>query len=536
MSTVGQREILTQQRVIEFFRDALGYAYLGHWKDRLDNSNVEKVLLTVWLRRQGHSEKVIAKVLHELGKGAALGGSKTLYDANREVYGLLRYGVKVRPDVGEQNITVWLIDWLHLGNNDFAIAEEVTVAGENTKRPDLVVYVNGIALGVLELKRSTVSVTAGIRQNLDSQKKEFIRPFYATVQIVMAGNDTEGLRYGVIETPEKYWLRWKEAEAHPTGGENPLLRELSQLCSKERLLEIMHDFIVFDAGIKKICRHNQYFGVQAAQSRAQCREGGIIWHTQGSGKSLTMVWLAKWIREHVTDGRVLIITDRTELDEQIEKVFKGVSEAIHRTKSGADLVRVLGATDEWLIGSLIHKFGVSEEDDIDAFIKDIRSHLPKDFHAKGEIFVFVDECHRTQSGKLHKAMKALLPGCDADRLHGNAAAKRRQTAQHRDLRAVHPHLQVRRGGERRRGAGFTLRGARHRSEHHLSGQDRSVVRTQDPRANRPGKGPAQAAMGHDAKRAECPGPAGEDRRRHPARHGEERPTQEWSRQRHACLR
>ena len=409
MSTVGQREILTQQRVIEFFRDALGYAYLGHWKDRLDNSNVEKVLLTVWLRRQGHSEKVIAKVLHELGKGAALGGSKTLYDANREVYGLLRYGVKVRPDVGEQNITVWLIDWLHLGNNDFAIAEEVTVAGENTKRPDLVVYVNGIALGVLELKRSTVSVTAGIRQNLDSQKKEFIRPFYATVQIVMAGNDTEGLRYGVIETPEKYWLRWKEAEAHPTGGENPLLRELSQLCSKERLLEIMHDFIVFDAGIKKICRHNQYFGVQAAQSRAQCREGGIIWHTQGSGKSLTMVWLAKWIREHVTDGRVLIITDRTELDEQIEKVFKGVSEAIHRTKSGADLVRVLGATDEWLIGSLIHKFGVSEEDDIDAFIKDIRSHLPKDFHAKGEIFVFVDECHRTQSGKLHKAMKALLP-------------------------------------------------------------------------------------------------------------------------------
>ena len=409
MSTVGQREILTQRRVVSFFQDELGYAYLGHWKDRADNCNIEKALLTDWLKHQRHNDKIIVRVLRDLDKVAALGGSKTLYDANREVYRLLRYGVKVRPHVGEQTVTAWLIDWKNPANNDFAIAEEVTVAGENIKRPDLVLYVNGIALGVLELKRSTVSVTEGIRQNLDSQKKEFIRPFYATVQIVMAGNDTEGLRYGVIETPEKYWLRWKEAEAHPAAGENPLLRGLSQFCGKERLLEIAHDFIVFDAGVKKICRHNQYFGVQAAQPRVERREDGIIWHTQGSGKSLTMVWLAKWIREHVTDGRVLIITDRTELDEQIEKVFKGVSEAIHRTKSGADLVRVLGAANEWLISSLIHKFGVSEEDDIDAFIKDIRSYLPKGFHTKGEIFVFVDECHRTQSGKLHKAMKALLP-------------------------------------------------------------------------------------------------------------------------------
>ena len=410
MSTVGQRELLAQRRVVVFFKEALDYDYLGHWKDRLDNSNIEGVRLTGWLKRQRHSDKIIDKVLFELRKAAALGGSKTLYDANREVYGLLRYGVKVRPDVGEQNITVWLIDWANPGNNDFGIAEEVTVAGENTKRPDIVLYVNGIALGVLELKRSIVSVTEGIRQNLDSQKKDFIRPFYATVQLVMAGNDTEGLRYGVIETPEKYWLRWKEADAHPDADDNPLLRELGQLCGQERLLELVHDFMVFDAGIKKTCRHNQYFGVRAAQTRVQRREGGILWHTQGSGKSLIMVWLAKWIREHVRDSRVLIITDRTELDEQIEKVFKGVSEDIYRTKSGADLVQVLNASDKWLIASLVHKFGASEEGDVDAFLEDIRSHLPKGFHAKGEIFVFVDECHRTQSGKLHDAMKALLPG------------------------------------------------------------------------------------------------------------------------------
>ena len=408
MSTVGQREARTQQRVVDFFTDALGYAYVGHWQDRVGNSNVEKELITDWLKRQGHGDQIVDRALFQLDKAAAVGGSKTLYDANREVYGLLRYGVKVQPAAGEQTITVWLVDWTTPTNNDFAIAEEVTVAGENTKRPDLVLYVNGIALGVLELKRSTVSVTEGIRQNLDSQKKEFIRPFYSTVQLVMAGNETEGLRYGVIETPEKYWLRWKEADAHPAAGENPLLRELSHLCSKDRLLEIVHDFMVFDAGVKKICRHNQYFGVRAAQKRVKRREGGIIWHTQGSGKSLTMVWLAKWIREHVSNSRVLIVTDRTELDEQIEKVFKGVDEDIYRTKNGADLVGTLGIGDEWLICSLIQKFGASEEGDFDAYLKDIQSNLPDDFHAKGDIFVFVDECHRTQSGKLHEAMKALL--------------------------------------------------------------------------------------------------------------------------------
>lgn len=411
---VGQREIRTQQRVIAFLGDALGYAYLGHWKDREGNSHIDEPRLTDWLRRQGHDDRTINRALFELTKAAALGGSRTLYDANREVYGLLRYGVKVRPDAGEQNVTVWLVDWEHPENNDFAVAEEVTVFGVNTKRPDLVLYVNGIALGVLELKRSIVSVSEGIRQSLDSQKKEFIRPFYTTVQLVMAGNDTEGLRYGVIETPEKFWLRWKEAEAPAevlaAAGENPLLRELGQLCGKARLLELVHDFTVFDAGTRKTCRHNQYFGVRAAQARVRSREGGILWHTQGSGKSLIMVWLAKWIRERVTNARVLILTDRTELDEQIEKVFKGVGEDIYRTKSGADLVRVLNASEEWLLGSLIHKFGASDEGDIDAFLAEIQSHLPKDFRAKGEIFVFVDECHRTQSGKLHDAMKALLPG------------------------------------------------------------------------------------------------------------------------------
>ena len=406
MGEVGQREIKTQRHIIKLLQNRLGYTYLGDWKDRQDNSNVEEDHLRDWLRLQGYSDKIIGKVLFELDKARALGGSTTLYDANQKVYSLLRYGVKVLPGAGKQHVTVWLIDWNNPENNDFAMAEEVTVSARHSKRPDLVLYVNGIALGVLELKRSTVSVSEGIRQNLDNQKKEFIRPFFTTIQIIMAGNDTEGLRYGVIETPEKYWLTWKEQ--NPT--EEPLDRGLEQVCSKARLLEIVHDFMVFDAGTKKICRHNQYFGVRAAQEHVRRREAGIIWHTQGSGKSLTMVWLAKWIREHIENARVLIITDRTELDEQIEKVFKGVNEDIYRTKSGADLVHVLNANHEWLVCSLVHKFGTSDEADLDAFIEDIKAHLPQGFQAKGELFVFVDECHRTQSGKLHEAMKTIVPG------------------------------------------------------------------------------------------------------------------------------
>ena len=407
MNTVGQQEFFTQRRVIAFFQSVLGYDGLGDWRERLDNSNVEDEYLTDWLKGQGHSAQIVQKTLFEVHRTADFGGSTTLYSANLKVYEQLRYGVKVQAGVGEQHQTVWLIDWENPANNHFGIAEEVTVVGENTKRPDIVLYVNGIALGVLELKRSTVSVSEGIRQNLDNQRGEFICPFFSTVQLIMAGNETEGLRYGVIETPEKHWHRWKEVD--DTEDDNPLLRELHQFCGKERMLEILHDFIVFDAGTKKICRHNQYFGVKAAQARVEQREGGIIWHTQGSGKSLTMVWLAKWIRENITNSRVLIITDRTELDEQIEKVFTGVNEDIYRTQSGADLAGALNDPAKWLVCSLIQKAGEIRDADVDNFVEGIKRNLPEGFRPRGEFFVFVDECHRTQSGKLHRAMKAILP-------------------------------------------------------------------------------------------------------------------------------
>ncbi len=423
MSTVGQREKKTQQRVVKLFRDTLGYRYLGNWEERegvdgKGNRNIEPDLLRAWLKPQSYTDDLIGKVLYELEKTAG-DTSKSLYDRNHAVYEMLRYGVKVRPDVGENTATVWLLDWKQPEQNDFAIAEEVTVAAAGAKahgkRPDVVLYVNGLALAVLELKRSIVSVAEGIRQNLDNQKKEFIQPFFSTMQFVMAGNDTEGLRYGTVETKEKYYLTWKECEPHGPSAADPLLdKALAHLCAKERFLDLLHNFVLFDAGTKKLCRHNQFFAVHASQPFVQRREGGIIWNTQGSGKSLIMVWLAKWIREHVSDPRVLIVTDRKELDEQIERVFKGVNEDIYRTQSGVDLVARLNATKPWLLCSLIHKFGGKqtgdEAGDAKEFIQAMKQALPPDFRAKGNLFVFVDECHRTQSGDLHQAMKELLPG------------------------------------------------------------------------------------------------------------------------------
>jgi len=405
---VGQIERKTQDRVVKLFQEKLNYAYLGNLEENDTNSNIDTEFLTAFLTKSGYTDSIIEKALFELDR-VSTNQIQSLYDINKEIYGILRYGLKIKDSHGELNQTVNLIDWKHPENNDFAIAEEVTVKGLHTKRPDIVIYVNGIALGVIELKRSVISVSEGIRQNLDNQKEIFIKQFFTTIQLVMAGNDTEGLKYGTIETPEKHYLSWKESNFD---GESILDRHILQICNKARFLEIIHDFTVFDRGVKKVCRHNQYFGVKAAQERLKRREGGIIWHTQGSGKSLTMVWLAKWIRENIENSRVLLITDRDELDKQIEKVYKGVQEDIYRTKSGKDLINVLDETKPWLICTLIHKFGhkeTAEDTDFDQFIQDIKQNLPTDFKAKGDVYVFVDECHRTQSGKLHEAMKQILP-------------------------------------------------------------------------------------------------------------------------------
>jgi len=335
MNSVVQPERVTQNRVIALFRDELGYRYLGDWTERDGNSNIEEESLVPWLTKSGYTPHQISAAIHKL-RVEVDHGSRSLYENNKEVYKLLYYGVPLKLDASGVTETVHLINWREPEKNDFAVAEEVTLKGNYERRPDLVLYVNGIAVGVLELKNSRVSVGDGIRQNRSNQEPEFNARFFSTVQFVLAGNDSEGLRYGTILTPEKYFLKWKEDEE-----DNSLLKldkYLLKICRKERLIELMHDFVIFDGDEKKLPRAHQYFGVKAAQEYVRRRKGGIIWHTQGSGKSIVMMLLAKWILENNYNARVVVITDRDELDKQIESVFNKAGESIKRTRSGYELM------------------------------------------------------------------------------------------------------------------------------------------------------------------------------------------------------
>lgn len=420
-SHIGEPERSVQNRLLALFKEKLKYEYLGNYEYRTCNRNIEsKLLFDYLMSTQKWSKNEAKRAITKLGKEAYC-TPQNMQEKNEKVYSLLRYGANVSPDVGSKKITVNLIDWEHPDKNQFYIAEEVTINSSTpdsfTKRPDLVIYVNGIALAVIELKRSKVSVHDGIRQTIGNQQENFIRPFFSTVQLLFAGNDSQGLYYGVIDTPEKFWLRWKEPDASIP---NELDRSVTQWFNKERLLEMIHDFLVFDAGVKKVCRPNQYFAVKAAQPRCEKKEGGVIWEAQGSGKSLIMVWLAEWIHENIDNSRVVIITDREELDEQISDGFKDTGETIARAKSGAGLIGMLNEEAPWLLCTLIHKFGkknvegkgdmagVKSEIPLEKYLEDIVAQLPQGFKAKGNIFVFIDECHRTQGGYLHEAMKTIM--------------------------------------------------------------------------------------------------------------------------------
>ncbi|MDR2153142.1 MAG: HsdR family type I site-specific deoxyribonuclease [Helicobacteraceae bacterium] len=418
----------TQNRILQLIRQKLGFAYLGDLRAK-DNKNIDESALKTYLKRSGYKDRLINGAMRDLISAASKNAD--LYETNKELYTLLRYGHSIVVETGKHSEHIYFIDWKNPLNNDFAVAEEVTVKGKSERRPDIVFYINGIAIATLELKSGATSVSKGIRQTISAQTEAYIRPFFNTVQICLAGNDTEGLRYGAIETPEKHYMKWKEDDKAPDlisakiralreGEKREIDKDIISLFAKERLCDILYNFIVFDAGKKKLCRQNQFFGVVAARDRLLRREGGIIWHTQGSGKSLTMVWLSRIIKENNPKARILIVTDREELDHQIAtKVYNNdaTGDRIYNTKSGADLIEQLQKTEHNTMCSLIHKFGVRANSDdeklseklYEKYIEDLKASLPTGFKAKGDFYVFVDECHRTQSGKLHAAMKTLLP-------------------------------------------------------------------------------------------------------------------------------
>ncbi len=438
---LSQLEREYQDKVVQLFTKELQYDYLGklqYGKDKncLDNGQKNSPIIESELREflkksgKNYTQFQIEEAVRQVKKEAELTDSRkgALLKVNNELYERLIYYYQIQPEADKPHENVYLFDFDNPLANRFAIAEEVSytdrLTGSNS-RPDLVVYVNGIALAVIELKRSTVSLDEGIKQNL-SNESALIPSFFTTVQFTVAASDKNGFKYATIHTPQKFWCPWK-TDNHKVGEKLSDMDSFRLFFNKQTFFDLFRYGVINDGGTKKVMRPHQYYALKAAMPRLKEKASGVIWHSQGSGKSLTMVWLAKYIHRNFENPRVLVITDRSELDVQIRNTFLNADESIHQARTSDDLLDTLQKGEPWLVCSLIHKFGrhidpntgkeVIGDDDapipLETYLKDlmniINTKYQGHFETKGRNkFVFVDECHRTQGGRLHEAMRAIM--------------------------------------------------------------------------------------------------------------------------------
>ncbi|MCA6131383.1 type I restriction endonuclease subunit R [Campylobacter concisus] len=388
-SEVLFREILTQK-----LGEINGYEYKG--------------------KRYKFSQSSILKAVDEL---AGISLNEGLMVANERITNLLLLGTSLEENLEDgtrRSFSFKFIDFENLQNNDFYVTEEFEVSrvsqsdAQKHRRPDLVLFINGIPIVVIELKKSSVSFENGIKQLEKEQGKDEIAHLFKYIQLTIAANGS-GARYGTTGTPFKFYSVWKEQdEAKAKESLKSLIngREVSALdmtlfalLSKDRLLRLVRHYIVFDKKMKKVCRYQQFFAIEETLKRVSAkkegaRAGGLIWHTQGSGKSLTMVMLTKLLKQIYINSKIIVVTDRIDLDGQIHETFENTDVKAGRASSGSDLIEKLQSGVS-VITTLVHKFEKVKNQKV--VIRD------------GDIFVLVDESHRTQGGDLHKAMKKALP-------------------------------------------------------------------------------------------------------------------------------
>lgn len=432
---INYREYNDSQKPALHLLQKMGWQYLSPEEvflargEVLTNVLLDKVLATQLAKINAFEYKGTA---YNFSTGSIQGAinalknipTEGLVQTNERVYDLLTLGKSFNETVeGDRKAyTINYIDWDNPENNVFHITEEFEVEGRNGKRrPDIVLFVNGIPFVIIENKRrdKNNSIDEAISQNIRNQKdKEGIPKLFYYTQLLVAAHPNE-VKYGVTGTPSKFWSVWKEDVeksvskllrkkiANVPAEERSITEQdkgLYALCNTNRLLDIVYKYIVFDGSDKKVCRYQQYFAVQETIQRVKTRnkdgnrKGGVIWHTTGSGKSLTMVMLSKALAldKSIESPRVVIVTDRVSLDKQIFKTFVNCGKHVKKARSGNDLIELLKDKGNEIITTIIDKFEIATKR---TPFKDTSQN----------IFVLVDESHRSQYGSAHANMKRIIP-------------------------------------------------------------------------------------------------------------------------------
>lgn len=411
----------------------MGYTLLPSEKAELMRGNLYNVILKDVLyerlnainsfmfkgKRHKFSERNIQQAILDIDEALTDGLIKT----NEKIFDSLVLGRSYPENLSDMNGTksfnLNYIDWDNPGNNVFHVVEEFSVEredGKGTVRPDIVVFVNGIPFGVIECKKASIAIEQGISQMLRNQGNEYIPQLFKFIQLVMATNKNEA-QYATTGTPKKFWSLWKE---DPESGEYkwfqktlsdavtdriPTIQDnnLVSLFHPKRVLELIRFFTLYDNKVKKVSRYQQFFAIKEIlktieeKDRSGNRQSGVVWHTQGSGKSLTMVMLARYILSSLAEvhPKVLVITDRVELDSQIHDTFNHSRLRAEKASSGRDLVQLINNDGADIITSLVHKFDTASKH--------------QEAITSNDIFVLIDESHRTQYAELHLKMKKVFP-------------------------------------------------------------------------------------------------------------------------------
>ena len=418
---------ISQQPAIDLLR-SMGYTYISPEDCEAQRGSRYHVLLKDILRGQlrrlnryafagaenEFSAANIERAMEDLDEPLTDG----LIRSGEKIYDALLLGKSYPETVGEGktlSFNLKYIDWEHPENNLFHVTEEFAVDSRDklhNARPDIVLFINGIPFAVIECKTPQISVEQAVEQNIRNQQKEYIPQLYKFAQIVMATNKN-AVKYATTGTPKKFWNVWKEqntaflegALAQYVTDRTPTEqdRNLISLFSKERVIELIRYFVLFDANVKKICRYQQYFAIKEIIKTIQQsdekgnRQSGVIWHTQGSGKSLTMVMLAKYLLMELSDcnPKVVVVTDRKELDRQITATFAHTRLNPARATSGRNLVELLNSGKADVVTTIINKFNTAEKMEHKNFSPDV--------------FLLVDESHRSNYGLLATKMRAVFP-------------------------------------------------------------------------------------------------------------------------------